>query len=205
MQVTPKKTPRRSMSGMGQLTPSKSLVPASPYVIFEGGGCVFSFTLRVAEGVDLGLEVCHHDGGDALHVQGVKPGGAIEAWNKQCVGGPAAGKAVNVGDKIVSVNDFCKPKEMLQQCREKKMLRLSVSRGVGDPNCDVIAALYNQTRARLNSGPAAFASTGFQGAAAGGSAAAAALASTSCPLPKLPGSPLRSDAADFVPSAAPDA
>jgi len=200
------------MSGMGQLTPSKSLVPASPYVIFEGGGCVFSFTLRVADGVELGMEVCHLDGGDALHVKGVKPGGAIEAWNKQCVGGPAAGKAVSIGDKIVSVNDFCKPQEMLRECREKKMLRLSVSRGVGDPNCDVMAALM-AGRARHNSGPAAFAPTGFQGAAAGGSAAAAALASAfsplpklpGSPLPKLPGSPLRADADDFTPSAAPDA
>lgn len=133
---TPKRPPRSS--GLGNSTPMKSPVPASPFVICEGGGCVFGFMLRLAEGVDLGVDVEHGDAPDqALHVTGIVPGSAIDAWNKQCVGGPGAGKVVCPGDKIVAVNGVSESEKMLQECREKQMLRLTVVRG--DPDCTIPA------------------------------------------------------------------
>lgn len=128
---TPHRTPR---TGLGTLTPLKSpLVPASPFVICESGGCVFGFTLRLADGVELGLDVEHEAGTPGrivgLRVVGVKNSGAIEAWNRQCMGGPAAGKAVMPGDCIVAVNQATEPMAMLEECRSKQMLRLTVMRG----------------------------------------------------------------------------
>lgn len=125
--MTPQRTPRTTM---GTMTPIKSpMVPSSPFVICEGGGCVFGFMLRLADGVDLGLDVVHGDTDKALLVMGIRLGGAIEAWNKQCVGGPAAGKAVMPGDRIVGINQAADPVSMLEECRTKQMLRLTVARG----------------------------------------------------------------------------
>lgn len=133
--LTPKRTSR---SAKGSSTPMKSPVPASPFVICEGGGCVFGFMLRLAEGVDLGIDIEHGDPPDqALHVIGIVPGGAIEAWNKQCNGGPGAGKVVMPGDKIVAVNGVSEAEKMLEECRSKQMLRLTVVRG--DPECNIPA------------------------------------------------------------------
>mmetsp|Transcript_73312 Transcript_73312/g.159022 ORF Transcript_73312/g.159022 Transcript_73312/m.159022 type:complete len:478 (-) Transcript_73312:146-1579(-) len=127
---------------LGSPTPAKSpSVPASPYVIHEDGGSTFCFTLRKAMGIPLGLDTKYHEGGDSLSVAGIRPGGAVESWNKQCVGGPAAGKALMAGDVITSVNGIKGPAEaMLEECRTKLLLRLVVARGVpeyelGEPAC----------------------------------------------------------------------
>jgi hypothetical protein len=90
----------------------------------------FSFTIRKADGMELGLNISHQDGEQMLRVEGVRPDGAVEAWNRQCFG-HAADKAVRVGDKIVSVNTVSKdPAKMLEECRNKHLLKLSVLRTV---------------------------------------------------------------------------
>lgn len=139
---TPPRTPKlaltpqrsaRSSAILGASTPMKSpLVAASPFVICEGGGCVFGFTLRIAHGVELGLEVTHGGDQKGLKVIGVKPDGAIAAWNRQCVSGPGAGKEVKFGDRIVAVNGTSEAAHMLNECREKRMLKLTVVRGDAD-------------------------------------------------------------------------
>jgi len=131
---TPPRTPQQLRTPGRKIgTPLKSpAVPQSPFVICESGGCAFGFMLRLADGIEVGLDV---DVCDALHVNRIKPGGAIEAWNRQCVGGPSAGKAVMPGDKIVMVNGLTNPEAMLSECREKQMLRLTVVRG--EPDCDI--------------------------------------------------------------------
>jgi hypothetical protein len=157
---TPKQRPRAS--GLGSSTPMKSPVPASPFVICEGGGCVFGFMLRLAEGVDLGVDIKHGDPPDqALHVTGIVPGSAIDAWNKQCVGGPGAGKVVMPGDKIVAVNGVCESEKMLQECREKQMLRLTVVRG--DPDCTIPAPWMPAGGRRISaSGPGQLAASALK-------------------------------------------
>lgn len=137
LNLTPKRNSRiagmKSPGGPGMRSPG---VPPSPFVICESGGSVFGFTIRKADDCSLGLDVHHTDTEHYLQVTGIKPNGAIYAWNKQCVGGPAAGKAVMPGDKVVKVNEATTPLEMLNECREKKLLRFTVQRGNVDDDFD---------------------------------------------------------------------
>lgn len=104
-------------------------VPSSPFVFGEDGGCTFQFTLMRAENVDLGIDVQHGHGTPGLEITGVRPDCAIEAWNKQCVSGPSAGKGVMLGDTIESVNGLVDPESMLKECKEKRLLKIVVVRG----------------------------------------------------------------------------
>jgi len=95
-----------------------------------GGSGIFTFTLRKADATDLGLNVSHHDDDRCLRVENVRPEGAVDAWNKQCQGGPCAFKVVLPGDRIISVNTtHYDPKKMLDECKEKQLLKLTVVRG----------------------------------------------------------------------------
>lgn len=95
---------------------------------------IFSFTLRKADGTDLGLNVSHHEEDKALRVESVRAEGAVEAWNRQCVGSTASDKAVLPGDRIISVNNITHdPKAMLEECRDKQLLKLTVVRGAEPP------------------------------------------------------------------------
>jgi len=136
--VTPKKTPNRlSLRGTpGMRSPA---ICASPFVICEGGGTVFGFTIRKADDCGLGVDFQDSDCGSCLQVTSVKPGGAMQAWNKLCAGGPAAGKAVLPGDKVVKVNDETTTKEMLRVCREQKLLKFTVQRGEVDDDIDPLS------------------------------------------------------------------
>lgn len=132
-------TPQRpARSSALTSTPMKSpMVPPSPFVPCEGGGCWFGFTLRVAYGNELGLTLEKDVTGqkEALVVTGVSPDGAIAAWNRQCVSGPGAGKEVKVGDRILAVNQTSDAELMLAECREKMMLKFTVARG--DVDCEI--------------------------------------------------------------------
>lgn len=89
----------------------------------------FSFTLRKADGADLGLNVSHHEHDRVLRVEGVRPEGAVEAWNRQCASSAFAEKAVLAGDIISSVNNIMyDPKKMLEECRDRQLLKLTVHR-----------------------------------------------------------------------------
>jgi len=95
---------------------------------------VFSFTLRKADGTDLGLNVSHHEEDKALRVEGVRPEGAVEAWNRQCIGSIFSEKAVCAGDRIISVNGVThNPVKMLEECRDKQLLKITVLRGEAAP------------------------------------------------------------------------
>lgn len=135
---TPKRTPRMSFSRGTPGMKSPSVAP-SPYIICESGGTVFGFTLRRAENFSLGLNISHTHCSDGLRVESVNDGGALAAWNKQCAGGPAAGKAVIAGDRIVRVNNATVPDEMLSECKESKLLKFTVVRGELDGDIDPLA------------------------------------------------------------------
>lgn len=107
---------------------SPGLSPDASLPCTENGR--FTFTLRKADGADLGLNVSHHENGTALRVEGVRPEGAVEAWNRQCAGSAAQEKVVVIGDNIIAVNGISDdPKKMLDECRDKQLLRLTVARG----------------------------------------------------------------------------
>jgi hypothetical protein len=127
LRMSPKRTPRPSLKGMK--SPS---ILASPFVICEGGGSTFGFTLRIADNCTLGINTEHSGIENCLTVVSVLPGGAMESWNKACAGGPTAGKAVVPGDKIVQVNGATTPEKMLKECKESKLLKFMVTHGNDD-------------------------------------------------------------------------
>jgi len=88
----------------------------------------FSFTLRTAENVDLGLDLQSWEDGRALEVEGIRPG-AVEAWNRLCATGPFPHKAVVLGDRITSVNSVTEDAEkMREEVRSKPLLKLTIVR-----------------------------------------------------------------------------
>jgi len=122
---TPQRTP---LSLVNSLTPPGPTPDVARTPLGSAG--IFSFTLRKADGADLGLNVSHHEHDQVLHVEGVRVDGAVEAWNRQCAGSAAAEKAVISGDKIISVNNIhYDPAEMLKECRDKQLLKLTIVRG----------------------------------------------------------------------------
>jgi len=138
-------TPLSLAEALSSDTPSSS-VPVSLMGSLpppQQGQRIFSFTLRKADGSDLGLNVSHQEDDKALRVEGVRPEGAVEAWNRQCVGSTASEKAVLPGDRIVSVNGVSNdPAKMLEECRDKQLLKLTVIRGeaVAAPKTPVLRA-----------------------------------------------------------------
>mmetsp|Transcript_118914 Transcript_118914/g.296689 ORF Transcript_118914/g.296689 Transcript_118914/m.296689 type:complete len:514 (+) Transcript_118914:101-1642(+) len=120
-------TPTRTPESTG--LPSQFTSPFGARGSAAGAG-IFSFTLRKADGADLGLNVSHHEVDKVLRVEGVRSGGAVEAWNRQCIGGAGADKVVIVGDNIISVNGVAyDPPRMLEECKEKQLLKLTIVRG----------------------------------------------------------------------------
>ncbi|CAE7336014.1 unnamed protein product, partial [Symbiodinium pilosum] len=131
-QVTPQRQP---LSLVNSLTPTMEM--PSPFTVngragagMIGGNGIYSFTLRKADGAELGLNVSHSTEERVLCVESIRPGGAVDSWNRQCLGGPVAEKAVRHGDRIISVNHICyDPNKMLQECKEKQLLKLTIARG----------------------------------------------------------------------------
>lgn len=127
---TPQRTP---LSLATSLTPSQFEVH-SPFTVHGGAPAtgIFSFTLRKADGADLGLNVTPQHIDKVLQVDGVRPDGAVQAWNRQCAGSPSAEKAVMKGDKIISVNNIVyDAMRMLEECQNKQLLKLTIVRGDG--------------------------------------------------------------------------
>eukprot|EP00747_Dinoflagellata_sp_TGD_P199503 gnl/TRDRNA2_/TRDRNA2_72753_c0_seq1.p1 gnl/TRDRNA2_/TRDRNA2_72753_c0~~gnl/TRDRNA2_/TRDRNA2_72753_c0_seq1.p1 ORF type:complete len:474 (-),score=81.33 gnl/TRDRNA2_/TRDRNA2_72753_c0_seq1:159-1580(-) len=89
----------------------------------------FTLTLRRADNVPLGLDVRGDAGDKCLTVAQVKPGGAVEAWNKQCQGDA---REVRVGDRIIMVNEKEEAQAMREECRNKHLLKMTVLRGSSD-------------------------------------------------------------------------
>lgn len=93
----------------------------------EPDGYIFNITLRKAEGTTLGLASSHQNG--ALRITCVLPGGAAEAWNRQCASSGAADKVLYAGDTIVSVNDIGGDAAAMElECERNSLLRLMVVR-----------------------------------------------------------------------------
>jgi len=111
------------------LSLANSLLPAAPG-LKSGSSCIFSFTLRKADETDLGLNVSHLENDKVLFVEGVRTEGAVDAWNRQCMGSAFPEKAVMPGDRIFSVNGVTyNPEKMLEECKDRQLLRLSIARG----------------------------------------------------------------------------
>jgi len=108
---------------------SNSLSAGRQTQFLEGGYC-FSFTLRLADDVGLGVDLVPcWDGSQALCIQEILQNGAVAAWNKQCFDGTMMRlKAVWPGDTIVAVNGKREYLDMVEECRNKMLLKLTVFR-----------------------------------------------------------------------------
>lgn len=125
--ATPEVTPRSSVP---QPSPQPSpQVPSSPPFFTLGDSQLFSVTLRRADGYELGLDVLPDEMTQELVVQHVISGGAAEAWNRQCFAGPFSAKAIVPTDRIVGINGRCDCHGMLEECRERQLLKIFVVRG----------------------------------------------------------------------------
>lgn len=123
------RTPQRTPLSLATSLPGTPLLEVPPPFLRNPEVHVFSFTLRKADNADLGLNVAHHENDKVLCIESINPGGSVEAWNRQCSGRE---KAVHPGDKIISVNNVMyDPPKMLEECKNKQLLKLTIARGEG--------------------------------------------------------------------------
>jgi len=120
---------------INSLAPSAPISHGAPTTV--AAKAHFTFTLRKADGVELGLQVSHREFDKAIRVEGIKAEGAIGAWNRQwACSGSSSEKVVLIGDKIVRINGITNdPQRMLQECKDKQLLKIEIVRGhdtVGD-------------------------------------------------------------------------
>lgn len=157
-------------------SPAAAALPeqtGAPAALQQGG--TFNITLRKADEVSLGLSV-NADEKEALIVENVLPGGAVESWNRQCFGDATGERVVVAGDKIVRVNGIeGDVKKMLEECTTQRLVKLVIARGPANA----------QTRANATIG--------------GSGQTTACQAMDSSPTA---GSTLRRKAPEFVPSGA---
>jgi len=138
---TPQRTPLSLLSSLAQ-TPVASTSPRGS----QGDGhTTFSFTLRKAEGADLGLNLSSHADSDrALRVDGIRRGSATEAYNRQCLGSLCPEKAIMPGDEIIKVNDVAHDVQgMLIECRDQNLLKFHIMRA----DCSRVGKLSSALRA----------------------------------------------------------
>jgi hypothetical protein len=77
--------------------------------------------------VPLGLDVIGETNAEWLLVEGIRLGGAVEAWNRQCHGDA---REIRRGDRIIMINGAEAAESMRQECLNKHLLRMTVLRGV---------------------------------------------------------------------------
>lgn len=111
-------------------SPSSPVLPTNPMstLMANSGIKTFNFTLRRAHGVGLGVDMLPNSVSQMLIVRTILAGGAIEAWNWQCVGGPKASMCVMPGDLVMSVNSKTNVQEMLEECEKNVLLNLHIAR-----------------------------------------------------------------------------
>ena len=78
-------------------------------------------SLRRADNVPFGLELAMSDDGKYLIVVSIRSSGAVAAWNRQC---RVTTRMIYKGDRLSKINDIEGAEDMLNQCREKYLLKL---------------------------------------------------------------------------------
>jgi|EP00927_Polykrikos_kofoidii_P009105 hypothetical protein len=154
----------------------------------ELAGGIFSFQLRKADNTELGLTVSHTECDRYLRVEIVRPDGAVESWNRLCVDSGFPEKMVVRGDLIISVNGITQETErMLQECKDKVLLKIVICRGV------------DEHRLTVPSSPVPSTSVATPGAQAKTLPCTPTIVEHESAPPLSTNSSLRSDAAVFVP------
>lgn len=119
----------KAPAGLGGLEPAAQALPSqtstAPAVGSTSPAPSFTLTLRRADNVSLGLDVRGQSGSSYLVVEAVRPGGAIEAWNRQCAGDT---REIRVGDHITVINGVEEADGMREECLTKHLLKMTVER-----------------------------------------------------------------------------
>lgn len=129
-----------SCGGTGSETPSPNPMAAAAASAAAAAlqAPTFSLTLRRADNVPLGLDVVGDPNSDALLVEGIRLGGAVEAWNRQCHGDS---REIRRGDRIIMINGVKDADSMKEECLNKHLLRMTVVRGEAASHTPTSAAV----------------------------------------------------------------
>lgn len=73
----------------------------------------------------LGLDVIGEAESEFLLVDGIRLGGAVEAWNRQCHGDA---REIRRGDRIININGAKDAASMREECLSKHLLKMTVVR-----------------------------------------------------------------------------
>lgn len=111
------------------IKPAKATAPLQASQPVEQGHR-FNFTIRKADCTDMGLSISHRNGQPPVVVKAVRRGGAVESWNKLCVGDRAS-RAVIEGDHLLSVNGVADVHGILEEMRSKWLVRVEIWRPAG--------------------------------------------------------------------------
>jgi hypothetical protein len=90
----------------------------------------FTITLRRADAVPLGLNLMSYSE-SCLTVEAIRPGGAVDAWNRQCHGDM---RQIKPGDSIVAINNVEGNQAMKTECLNKHLLKLVLVRAIASPS-----------------------------------------------------------------------
>jgi hypothetical protein len=101
---------------------------AQPTLAIDSNDVVFGLTLRLAEGVGLGLNVDRSHDDQALIIKTVRKQGGIMSWNRMVATSPQCMKVVVPGDKIVLVNGKADCDGMLEEVRNRLLVKLTICR-----------------------------------------------------------------------------
>jgi hypothetical protein len=120
------------MDAAFQMDMASHLASMGPMVAWmsDSHGSVFSFTLRKADGLDLGADLVLEQNGLTILVEQVHPGGALDAWNEiHRRDYKLAGRVVESGDRIVCVNAVAYDATMMAEIiKTEKLLKLTFIR-----------------------------------------------------------------------------
>ena len=101
-------------------------------------GQLYSLTLRKADDVDLGLQMCETHNGASLLICHVRAHAAVDVYNKLCAG---TREEVRPGDLIIKVNKVeSNAARMLEECSKQLCVCVSLTLMRGDPSLCLLAS-----------------------------------------------------------------
>merc|ERR1719282_110130 len=103
--------------------------PPSTAIGNEASVHTFTLTLRRADQVPLGLDLRSDSDAPYLTVETIRPGGAVEAWNRQCIGET---REIRLGDRIIMINGVKEAGSMQEECLSKHLLRMTLLRNANE-------------------------------------------------------------------------
>lgn len=93
-----------------------------------GDGAMFTFAIRKADNVQLGLNITPSVDNGSFVIEDVLKDGAVMAWNKQVADSAKKVQALRAGDVIVAINGATSCNAMLNEMKTTLFMRMTVHR-----------------------------------------------------------------------------